>query len=104
MATELAGFLAYGFATNLAFPFLTEQWHHEIVPELQWRDRTGFSPVSLLTLRGNDDGKAPIGVKIQLNKQNLSPHYIERPMERKASYFVDQRQTPPQLHDAPDGA
>jgi len=36
---------------GLTFPFLAEQWSYEAVPDLQWRDRTGVAPVSLLPLR-----------------------------------------------------
>jgi len=42
-----------------AFPFLRgEQWHPGKGSHLQWRDRTGFKPVSLLSPKGPEDRAA----------------------------------------------
>ncbi len=60
-----------GRCDALSFPFRTEQWNCEIVPELQWRDRAGFAPASLLTLRR---GKAPDG-SYSIVRANALSHY-----------------------------
>ena len=50
-----------------AFPFPGgEQWHAGKGSHLQWRDRTGFQPVSLLSLKGPEDRAAerpPVGTE-----------------------------------------
>jgi len=60
-----------GGSDSLSFPFRTEQWNCEIIPELQWRDRAGIAPASLLTLWRN---KAP-GGSYSIVQANALSHY-----------------------------
>jgi hypothetical protein len=52
---QKAGLLTYGPSYLHAFPFpCWKQWHGEEIPELQWRDRAGITPASLLSSKLHD--------------------------------------------------
>jgi len=51
LGTPWAGLLASGSSLYRTFPTLAGQWFLREAPRLQWRDRTGFAPVSLLRFK-----------------------------------------------------